>query len=134
MRRCLLWLLLALLPWRLWAVDAMALRPCHEAAAPAGGAVHPGPGAATLAAHDAAAEEAEAPAHAAHPPAAHATAPASDGTGHAACTLCDLCHNGALAAAVATATGTVVPQGWGLTQWPLPPSTAAPPLLKPPIA
>lgn len=124
MRRGLLWLLLALLPWRLWAADAMALRPCQAATVPAAGSAHAGPEAATHAA----------PTHTAHLPEAQASTPASDGSGHATCTLCDLCHNGALAVAVPAATGIGAPQDWWWTQWPLPPSTAAPPLLKPPIA
>lgn len=133
MRRALVWLLLALLPWRLWAADAMALQPCHA----------PTPSVATTVAppdHTASQHtmHAEAPAHDA---ARHAAHTPSDGTAtrdsaqspHAGCTLCDICHNTAMAAPATVALDSHVPHRWGLTQTHLPPPPAMAPPHKPPI-
>lgn len=79
MRRWMVWLFIALMPFRLWAADAMALQelhgvqgstvvasapPCHEAASPAPqGGEH-----------------------------AQATDHALDPESHASCLMCDVCH------------------------------------------
>ncbi len=186
MRRVLVWCLLALLPWRLWAADAMAWR---MAVTPAlalvahGSPTGPGHPAHPHAAHDATGAcahgsvashgshrahhafvidggtAASPPAHpashtAAHPaptddgggPAAtplsaeaHADAPCRDAmpggvTGHATCTVCDLCHNPPLQTTTWALPPHPVPHAWRLTQWRAPADPAPRPLLKPPIA
>lgn len=134
MRRALVWLLLALLPWRLWAADAMALQPCH---APTPSVVTPLASPDHTASHHAL--HAEEPAydaarHAAHTPSDGSAAPDSTQSPHAGCTLCDICHNTAMAAPATAAFGNPVPHRWGLTQAHLPPTPAMAPPHKPPIA
>ncbi|TSE28348.1 hypothetical protein Tther_02143 [Tepidimonas thermarum] len=140
MVRIVVWCLLALLPWRLWAADAMALRACHGStpAAVTGAAPAAVPDDPAHGAHHAGS-------HAAHPvhhggaaqPAAHTAGTATpDATGshHVTCTLCDLCHNPPLHAAVGSATANGGTGGWVMTQWRVPPTPIPGPPLKPPIA
>ena len=134
MRRCLLWMLLALLPWRLWALDVMALQPCHSVTAPVGSTAHPGPGVGTLMAYAALPEDGAFPTHAFHHLAREDSSPGSEAASHASCTLCDLCHNPALVVPVAPVAGGDAPRGWSLTQWRLPPAIVLAHLLRPPIA
>ncbi len=134
MRRTLVLLLLALLPWRLWAADAMALQPCHAPTPSVAATVTPPDH--TTSHH---AMHAEAPAHDAE---RHAAPAPPDGTAahdsaqnpHAGCTLCDVCHNTAMAAPLAVTLGSHVPHRWGLTHAHLPPTPAMAPPHKPPIA
>lgn len=182
MRRVLVWCLLALLPWRLWAADAMAWRMAVTpalAAAAHGGPTGPGHPGHPHAAHDATGTCAHGsvashgshgahrvspvdgvavalpPVHSAsHPaPTDHgsglaatplpggtaAGAPCHDATpggftGHAACTVCDLCHNPPLQTTTWVPPPHPVPHAWDVTQWRAPADPAPRPLLKPPIA
>ncbi|TDQ38795.1 hypothetical protein [Tepidicella xavieri] len=83
MRRWVLCLLLVLLPWRLWAADAMALQ---MASLPPGSteqvACHGEPSAEPAHAHGQMAD--------AH---AHSDSSASGPDHHGLCLLCDVCHN-----------------------------------------
>lgn len=136
MRRVLVWLLLALLPWRLWAADAMALQPCAAASVLAGDLAHT---AHTVPDHGVHAQSQMAieALHATHAPAAAdgtQTPPHANHANHAVCTLCDICHNTPLASAPTGMAGPNAPQGWPLTQSRVPPTAVPGPPLKPPIA
>ena len=134
MRSVLVWLLLALLPWRLWAADTMALQSCHAPTPSVATPLAPQDHAASLhalhtegPAHDATRHAARAPSDGppAHDPAQHT---------HAGCSLCDICHNTPLVGPVAVALRGHAPQRWGLSQSHLPPSPTVAPPHKPPIA
>jgi len=103
MRRLVLILFILLLPWRLWAGDAMALEVLHSAPAPAHGpvqAVSADPAALCghggLALHDASHAASHSPLH---PAAAQALAAdpacpehAAEAGAHGLCLLCGICH------------------------------------------
>lgn len=120
MRRALVWLLLSLLPWRLWAADAMALQACHGPMPWMGVSVTQ-------------LDESVLP-HAAHAPSDGVAAHDPAQRTHAGCSLCDICHNAPLMGSATVALRSHAPQRWGLSQSHLPPSPTVAPPHKPPIA
>lgn len=135
MRRWIVWCVLCLLPWRLWATDAMALRACHDqAAASAVAAVDDGR-------HHHRHRQAAAPSPVADDVAPHAQhgnpTPPAHGSSlaiHLGCTLCDLCHNPLSATLPASWNTLAIDQAWPVLQLSAPPQTARMPELRPPIA
>lgn len=135
MRRWIVWCVLCLLPWRLWAADVMALRACHGQPAAATAVTHAD--AAQHGPHGAASPHAT---PAAEPHAHHGLAskpsPAPHGAQptHLGCTLCDLCHNPLGAAVPTTWSAAPIRHTWPVLRLSAPPQAARVPELRPPIA
>ena len=136
MRRWMLWCLLVLLPWRLWAAGTMPLQPCAAdasagyvaasmALAPAHGPSHADHGSLHGAPEDASVQP-SAGTHAGCDPWAAA--------GHAACAVCDVCHNPRLVLSHPARASDSIKHHWALTQVPLPPTLLPAPPRKPPTA
>lgn len=130
MRRWILWCVLCLLPWRLWAADLMALRACHDQVATVAAVddghhhhQHHQDGVASPMTDDTA------------PHAQHGDpTPLAHGGSHVGCTLCDLCHNPMGAALPLTWSAPPTCHAWPLLRLDAPPQAAWVPELRPPIA
>ena len=135
MRRRMLWCLLMLLPWRLWAAGIMLLQPCATDAsagyvaasvqlAPVHGPSHAGHGSLHGASDDATVQ-----------PSANAHTGCDQWSpGHTACTVCDVCHNPPLVLSHPARASDSIKHHWALTQVPLHPTLLPAPPRKPPIA
>ena len=144
MRRWLIILFVLLLPWRLWAGDAMALAVLHSAPAGAHGPVQmvsAGPAAvsghANFALHEASHAAFHAAQHGAAPQAALADDPACLGQpeagAHGLCLMCGICHQALAAPLRLGAMPPALPSGTPLPARPVMVQAERQPEFKPPI-